>query len=238
MDFLINKNADVNQNVSQLSALYLAAQNGHVKIVNRILEEKDVKIIPTEANKSVLLEKAGTINKTEELEKLLKSKNIKGEKIPGFDALHAASFFGHIEVVKSLIAHGYNPSSGKITAAEYAKAMGHTQIETMLNEFEKLNKVIKELNHLLSKYDTYKKSSVIVVLNGALEKAQLKIVKEKESPSNVLKELLDTANDLSEHPESATIKTKAFLFLRPDSLKTDLEKIIHSASKLEKKYNL
>lgn len=233
-ELLINR---ANVNVIEkggITPLYIAAQLGHVDMVNRILEEKKVEVLPINADVAFLSKAADKTDRSEQLSELFRKKEITEKPIPGFNALHAACFFGHTDIAKSLLIRGINPNEGKITALEYATAMGHQEIINMISDFKKINELVYQLKKTLTLYESFKNQPAWLALNDAVEKIpnQLKVNDSK----SILENLITTIQVIGNTSESEHIKTKGwFGFLNQSTLKEDLEKLSRSYIKQEYK---
>lgn len=141
---------------SNSTALYIAAQQGHTKIVAYLLSRSLNSLKNgVEASVSVLQAGAAQFNKQQELNLLLANS---GKAFTNFTPLHAAAFFGHVDVVKALIAAGADinaKTSNGISAYQFAEALGHTKIVNIFKEnFDpKSTQIYKGLKDYLTAID-------------------------------------------------------------------------------------
>jgi len=143
------------------TAFYIAAQNNHLETLKLLLTYTSDKELGIKGSVAVLREHAEENKKNPALNQFLKSKGLAHtQEIDGFNALHAAVFFGHVEIVKLLLAKGVNPDAycggGKISAWELAQLMDCQEIESIL--YEALDKLYESQNQkaIDAKYDDLK----------------------------------------------------------------------------------
>jgi len=118
------------------TALHLAAQYGHTKVVN-ILLEKGASIDARDYSNQTVLHRAARYGSLEAVKMLLdRGASVdaaSGHDLDGFTALHFSARAGHLEVVEMLLGKGANISqktnSGK-TALEIAHDVGIVKLLT------------------------------------------------------------------------------------------------------------
>ncbi len=122
---------------------YLAVFNGHLDVVKLFFEKNaEMKIdnlnYPSEINCSFLLKHAEKFGQKESLTKLLASKKISLDPstiLEKFSPLHAAIFFGHTEIVRTLVSEHFDvqqKTKDNISGLELAIAMNQLEIIEIL----------------------------------------------------------------------------------------------------------
>jgi len=129
--------------------LYMAAQIGHTAIVNHLLLAENI-IIDSgiSAITKILIDFATQKNRATEVTALLKSHNNNRlpKTISDFTPLHAAVFFGHLDIAKTLLEHGADVTkkTGGMSVMEIANAMGKRGMIDLIT----LHNTIPEFNYL------------------------------------------------------------------------------------------
>jgi ankyrin repeat protein len=130
-----------------VTSLYVAAQNGHLDVVNYLLSIQDVDInLAREDNNYLPLHTAvlkGHIHIVEAILKTSQKKsiiNINNKVLPeGFTALYMAAQEGHIDIMKLLLAEGADPNSKNIygaTPLDIAIQTNHYDCGMLLDGFD------------------------------------------------------------------------------------------------------
>ncbi|GEM_PF-4638401 len=129
----------------------IAAEKGNHAIIKLFIERYSIQNLKSSMCMQIseLLEHADIFHRKDYVNHMLISKiGDQEHEIHNFSPLHAAIFFGHLDVVKTLIAAGFNiheKTHGGITGLDFAIAMNHTAIidelkNAMANQiFNKLN---------------------------------------------------------------------------------------------------
>jgi ankyrin repeat protein len=133
---MLDKGANANQTDSQgCTALMMAAQLGHTKIVKKLLQKNADVSIEAAASVSILRNFAALRHRDQQISKLLKNQGQDAlpENVLHFTALHLAVFFGHEQTTALLLS---NIDEIKIRLFDYlflmAEAMDHTEILGLL----------------------------------------------------------------------------------------------------------
>src|SRR5205085_2149958 len=131
--------ADLNKANSQNETpAFWAAYTGRIGVITALVEAKANLDVPAKVSiTSRLLNRAKYKGRLVAVEQLFQDHKIDVNlPLEGFTPLHAAIFFGHVDVVKMLLKNGADitqKAGGKISAFDLASAMG---IDLELNELD------------------------------------------------------------------------------------------------------
>lgn len=125
--------------------LYISAQNGHRDIVDLLIQHGASIDAPIDAETQFLLDRASKNGKNITLQQAFEINNMGSlpATLQGFTPLHAAIFFGHDEVLKSLLDAGANihATTGGLSCLEIARIMDNKKIVELLeNRLDSENK--------------------------------------------------------------------------------------------------
>ena len=143
--------------------LFIAVQRGHAEVTNILLDQKGIDC-EASAKQSVrplfVFANANNKNRKSIVEALFHKKGINKTHLANFTPLHAAAFYGRLEVVKALLLKGANPNAvtdNNISAFEFAEIMGHTSICDLIKKaIAEQKPVIPQEESLLQKQSLLK----------------------------------------------------------------------------------
>lgn len=140
---LLDRKAAVNQAANNgATPLCVAAKEGHPEIIEILLANKANTDVFMKLSINKLLETALKSNRKSEVSDLFKTHKILDNSYVDFTPLHAAAYFGHVDVVKKLLlakADINKKSESGMTCLDVAKAMGrHEIVDILLGNNRKL----------------------------------------------------------------------------------------------------
>lgn len=126
--------------LNKVSPLYIAVQQGHLSVVRALLSSPFLDVLnqPIQASVKILLNSASNHGRQNAVKKLFRDRGISdNHALEGFTPLHAAVFYGHIDIVRSLLSAGadiYQEAQSNISVLDLAKAMNNKDVIHLLEE--------------------------------------------------------------------------------------------------------
>ncbi|XP_044285181.1 ankyrin-2 isoform X9 [Varanus komodoensis] len=158
---------DINTcNQNGLNALHLAAKEGHVGLVQELLERGSAVDSATKQKGNTALHIASLAGQAEVVKVLVKEgANINAQSQNGFTPLYMAAQENHIEVVKYLLENGANQSTATedgFTPLAVALQQGHNQAVAILLENDTKGKVRLPALHIAARKDDTKSAALLL----------------------------------------------------------------------------
>ncbi|XP_039194201.1 ankyrin-2 isoform X8 [Crotalus tigris] len=158
---------DINtSNQNGLNALHLAAKEGHVGLVQELLERGSAVDSATKQKGNTALHIASLAGQAEVVKVLVKEgANINAQSQNGFTPLYMAAQENHIDVVKYLLENGANQSTATedgFTPLAVALQQGHNQAVAILLENDTKGKVRLPALHIAARKDDTKSAALLL----------------------------------------------------------------------------
>ncbi|KAG8134512.1 hypothetical protein E2320_007637 [Naja naja] len=158
---------DINTcNQNGLNALHLAAKEGHVGLVQELLERGSAVDSATKQKGNTALHIASLAGQAEVVKVLVKEgANINAQSQNGFTPLYMAAQENHIDVVKYLLENGANQSTATedgFTPLAVALQQGHNQAVAILLENDTKGKVRLPALHIAARKDDTKSAALLL----------------------------------------------------------------------------
>ncbi|XP_034298203.1 ankyrin-2 isoform X7 [Pantherophis guttatus] len=153
-------------NQNGLNALHLAAKEGHVGLVQELLERGSAVDSATKQKGNTALHIASLAGQAEVVKVLVKEgANINAQSQNGFTPLYMAAQENHIDVVKYLLENGANQSTATedgFTPLAVALQQGHNQAVAILLENDTKGKVRLPALHIAARKDDTKSAALLL----------------------------------------------------------------------------
>ncbi|XP_070613964.1 ankyrin-2 isoform X1 [Erythrolamprus reginae] len=158
---------DINTcNQNGLNALHLAAKEGHVGLVQELLERGSAVDSATKQKGNTALHIASLAGQAEVVKVLVKEgADINAQSQNGFTPLYMAAQENHIDVVKYLLENGANQSTATedgFTPLAVALQQGHNQAVAILLENDTKGKVRLPALHIAARKDDTKSAALLL----------------------------------------------------------------------------